>query len=111
MNRTVIVALLATTLPACAHPQLKSSAPAADASVKSPKLISLHFTETLEPAFSGATLTDAAGKTVPVSASVGSTAITLIPFALKPGAYKVVWHGVGHDTHRVNGSFGFKVTP
>jgi len=109
MNRVVIAALLATTIPACAHPQLQSSTPAANASVKSPKLISLRFTETLEPAFSGAILTDAAGKTVPVSASVGSTAITLIPFALKPGAYKVTWHSVGHDTHRVNGNFGFKV--
>jgi copper resistance protein C len=111
MKHVAIIALLATTMPACAHPHLNSSTPAANASVKSPKLISLHFSETLEPAFSGATLTDAAGKTIPVSASVGSSAITLIPFSLKPGPYKVTWHSVGRDTHRVDGSFSFKVTP
>ncbi|HKB96338.1 MAG TPA: copper resistance protein CopC, partial [Rhizomicrobium sp.] len=89
----------------------KSSDPAANASVKSPSLIRLVFSESLEPAFSGAALTDAAGKTVPVSRSVGGATITLMPLSLRPGAYKVTWHSVGHDTHRISGSFGFKVIP
>jgi methionine-rich copper-binding protein CopC len=42
---------------------------------------------------------------------VGGTAITLLPFSLRPGAYTVTWHSVGHDTHRVTGSFSFKVIP
>ena len=74
-------------------------------------MIKLTFAEKLEPAFSGAELTDAAGKTVPVPKSVGGATITLLPLALKPGAYKVTWHSVGHDTHRVSGSFSFTVIP
>lgn len=99
------------TTQAFAHAHLKSSDPAANASVKSPNLIRLNFSESLEPAFSGAELADSAGKAVPVSKSVGGTSITLLPMGLKPGAYKVTWHGVGHDTHRASGSFSFKVVP
>ena len=106
----VLLMLLAAT-PALAHAKLKSSDPAANASVKSPNLIRLVFSESLEPAFSGAELTDAAGKTLPVSKSVGGATITLMPLGLRPGAYKVTWHSVGHDTHRVSGSFAFKVVP
>jgi methionine-rich copper-binding protein CopC len=110
MKKILLLMLLAAT-PALAHPKLKSSDPAANASVKSPNLIRLVFSETLEPAFSGAELTDAAGKTLPVSKSVGGATITLMPLGLRPGAYKVAWHSVGHDTHRTNGGFGFKVVP
>ncbi len=103
MKKIFLLTLLAATpasTPAWAH-----------ASVKSPSLIRLVFSESLEPAFSGAALTDAAGKTVPVSRSVGGATITLMPLSLRPGAYKVTWHSVGHDTHRISGSFGFKVIP
>ena len=105
------LAWVAATTPAFAHARLKSSDPAANASIKSPSLIRLVFSEDLEPAFSGAILSDAAGKKIPVSASVGGATITLMPLALKPGAYKVSWHTVGHDTHRVSGDFSFKVVP
>jgi len=110
MKKILLLMLLAAT-PALAHAKLKTSDPAANASVKSPNLIRLVFSETLEPAFSGAELADAAGKTLPVSKSIGGATITLMPLGLRPGAYKVTWHGVGHDTHRMNGSFGFKVVP
>jgi methionine-rich copper-binding protein CopC len=110
MKRLILLMLLAAT-PAFAHAKLISSDPANHASIKSPKLIKLIFAETLEPAFSGAELSDATGKTVPVSKSVGGATITLLPLGLRPGAYKVSWHSVGHDTHRVNGSFGFTVVP
>ena len=115
MKKTVLLMLLAATpavtMPAWAHAKLISSDPTANASVKPPKLIKLTFAEILEPAFSGAELTDAAGKSVPVSKSVGGATITLLPLALKPGNYKVAWHAVGHDTHRLSGSFGFTVVP
>ena len=74
-------------------------------------MIKLSFSESLEPAFSSASLCDSAGKTVPVPKSVGGATITLLPLGLKPGAYHVTWQAVGHDTHRLNGSFGFKVVP
>ena len=113
MKTIMLAILLATTAaaPALAHAKLKSSDPAANASVKSPSLIRLVFSESLEPAFSGAVLSDAAGKKIPVSASVGGSTITLMPLALKPGAYKVTWHTAGHDTHGVSGNFSFKVVP
>jgi len=114
LKKTILLMLLAATpavtMPAWGHAKLMSSDPAANAKVKPPKLIKLTFAETLEPAFSGAELTDAAGKNVPVSKSVGGTTITLLPLTLRPGAYTVTWHSVGRDTHRVSGSFGFKVT-
>jgi methionine-rich copper-binding protein CopC len=110
MKKILLILLLAAT-PAFAHARLKSSDPAADASVKSPNLIRLTFSEALEPAFSSAELADAAGKTVPVSKSVGGTTITLLPLGLRPGVYKVTWHSVGRDTHRLSGNFSFKVIP
>jgi methionine-rich copper-binding protein CopC len=110
-NTLLVLAAMAVASPAWAHASLKSSDPAANASVKSPSLIRLVFSENLEPAFSGAILSDAAGKKIPVPASVGGATITLMPLALKPGAYKVTWHSVGHDTHRISGNFSFKVVP
>lgn len=110
MKKFALLPLLVAT-PALAHAQLVSSQPAAKAKVKSPQQIKLTFSETLEPAFSGATLADAAGRNLPVPAAVGASAITLLPMALKPGGYTVTWHGVGHDTHRMSGSFGFTVVP
>lgn len=110
MKKLVLLMLLAAS-PAFAHAKLVSSDPAANASVKSPSMIKLTFSETLEPAFSTATLSDSAGKKLPVPKSVGGATITLVPIGLKPGAYKVNWQAVGHDTHKLSGSFGFKVIP
>ena len=112
MKRILSYLLLAVMAsPAFAHARLTSSDPKADSKVKSPNLIRLMFSEGLEPAFSGATLSDGAGKNIPVSAAVGTTTITLMPLALRPGAYTVSWHSVGHDTHRVTGSLHFTVVP
>lgn len=110
MKKLILMLLLAAS-PALSHAKLIRSDPAADASVKSPSMIKLTFSERLEPSFSTATLSDGAGKTVPVPRSVGGATITLLPIGLKPGAYKVNWQAVGHDTHRLSGSFGFKVIP
>jgi copper resistance protein C len=110
LERLVVLGLVLAT-PAFAHARLTGSEPTADAKIKSPGQIKLHFSETLEPAFSSASLTDSTGKTVPVSRSVGSDTITLLPLTLKPGVYKVTWHSVGQDTHRLTGSFGFTVLP
>ncbi len=110
MKKIILLGLLLAT-PAFAHARLVSSDPVANAKVKSPGQIKLRFSESLEPAFSSASLIDPAGKTVPVSRSVGADTITLLPLTLKPGAYKVTWHSVGQDTHRLTGSFGFTVIP
>ena len=103
--------LVLAALPAFAHARLTGSAPADKAGVKTPSLIKLDFSETLEPAFSGAELADARGTNIPVSKSVGGTVITLLPPRLRPGAYTVTWHSVGRDTHRLTGKFVFTVIP
>lgn len=111
MKKTLLLIMTLAATPAFAHARLTASDPAANTKVKSPGQIRLTFSETLEPAFSSATLTDSAGKTVPVSKAVGGTSITLLPLTLRPGRYKVTWQSVGQDTHRLNGSFGFTVIP
>lgn len=110
MKKLISILVLAAS-PAFAHAKLIGSDPAANASVKSPTMIKLTFSETLEPAFSTASLSDSAGKAMPVPKSVGGATITLLPIGLKPGAYHVNWRAVGHDTHKLSGSFGFKVVP
>jgi methionine-rich copper-binding protein CopC len=110
MKRLALLMLMATA-PAFAHAKLTASDPAANARVKTPKMIRLSFSEKLEPAFSGASLIDPAGKTVPLASSVAGSGITLLPLALKPGRYKVDWHSVGQDTHRMKGSFSFEIVP
>jgi len=110
VKKLALLILLVAT-PAFAHAKLTGSDPAADAKVKTPKMIRLTFSEKLEPAFSGASLTDPAGKTVPLASSVAGSGITLLPLALRPGRYKVAWHSVGQDTHRMKGSFSFEVVP
>jgi methionine-rich copper-binding protein CopC len=111
MRSAVIVMALLASAPAFGHARLESATPASGASVKSPKTITLKFVEALEPAFSGAVLTGADGKVIAVPSAVSGTAITLLPFSLRPGSYTVTWHSVGHDTHRVTGHFSFKVIP
>ena len=110
MKRLVLALLLAAT-PAFAHAKLTASDPAANAKVKSVQMIKLNFSEKLEPAFSGASLSDAAGKTIKMPSSVAGSGITLLPMSLRPGRYTVSWHSVGQDTHRMTGSFSFEVVP
>lgn len=111
MKALCVLLLLAASAPALAHAHLEKSAPTANARVKAPGRVVLNFSETLEPIFSGASISDAAGKDVPAAKSVGGSTITLLPMALKPGTYSVAWHSVGQDTHRLSGSFHFTVIP
>ena len=70
------------------------------------------FSEALEPAFSGALLMDQDGRNFsggPVK--IDGPLMTLTPGNLAPGIYKVSWHSVGHDTHRMDGDFSFTVMP
>jgi methionine-rich copper-binding protein CopC len=105
------MAFAVIALPAFAHARLEESTPAANAHVKSPARIVLRFGETLEPAFSGATLRDGAGHVLQAGTSVSGKTVTLLPLPLKPGAYRLDWHSVGQDTHRVSGNFSFTVIP
>ena len=114
-------ATLLSAVPAFAHPKLVSATPAADAVVASPTNLKLTFSETLVSQFSGAELamTDMPGmkmnapmKMGGLKASVTSDGMSLVVMLAKPlpkGTYKLTYHVVSTDTHRVEGGYSFKV--
>jgi methionine-rich copper-binding protein CopC len=106
------LALVLAASPALAHAHLQKSMPAANAKIPSPRHVVLNFSEALEPAFSGALLLDKDGRNLTgAPVKVDGPVMTLTPGHLAPGRYKVAWHSVGHDTHRLDGEFSFTVMP
>jgi len=104
------IAMLALgIMPAFAHIVFQGATVSDGATVKDPHEVRLQFSENLEPGFSSAVLSDAAGKPVAVTRARGGHAITLPSHGLKPGAYTVSWHGMGHNRHRIKGSLRFNV--
>src|SRR6202158_5399278 len=110
-----VLTMGALATPADAHPKLKSVSPAADVSSKvAPKEIKLNFSEGAIAKFSGLELKDEAGKTitngVPES-DPGDRKQLVVPLTapLTAGRYKVTWHAVSEDTHRVKGEYSFEV--
>lgn len=105
---------------AFAHPELLSAAPAPNAVVAAPERLQLVFSEELVAQFSGADLamTDMPGmkmsspmkmKFVTDLAPDGKTLVLTFAKPLPRGSYKLDWHVVSTDTHRVQGSYVFKV--
>ena len=113
--RTVLAlaTLAALSSAAAAHAFLQSAAPAAGANVpRTPTKIALHFSEPLEQAFSGITVTDASGHDEAAGATaVSGTGMELLLKPLAPGRYRVTWHAVSVDTHRTEGKYNFLVLP
>ena len=76
-------------------------------------LVTLWFTQDLEPAFSNVTVTNEAGQRVDLGngqippGSPAELQIGLKP--LPPGTYLVSWHVVSVDTHPTEGTFTFEV--
>lgn len=117
------VALAATafvTTAAYAHPKLATALPAANATVTAPTKVQLVFTEALVAQFSGIdlTMTEMPGmkmgpiKINGVKAALAADGKTLVANFAKPlsaGTYKVDYHVVSADTHRIQGSYTFKV--
>ena len=112
----VLVAAILFGTVAHAHPQLQSAEPAAGMATASPKQIRITFSETVIPQFSGVELRDQAGKVIATGKSEidpSNKKILVVPVKeqLAPGEYKIEWHAVSEDTHRVKGSYSFSVTP
>ena len=110
-----VAASMALASAAYAHPAMKSASPAANGTV-SPALkeIRFSFSETVIPAFSGATITDRAGKVIPtgtprVDAKNKKELVVPLKRALTEGKYQLAWYAVASDTHRVKGSYAFTV--
>jgi len=97
-----------------AHAFLDHAEPRVGATVHPPPAeVKLWFTQELEPAFSTATVLDAAGGRVDKAdmrvdpADRSLVRVSLEPLA--PGVYKVVWRAVSVDTHATEGAFVFRV--
>lgn len=116
MNRIIIAAaaLAFLTGPSFAHASLKASAPADGASVQ-PTELELSFNEVLNLTFSGVKLVGPDQVTVetgkPAAIGDGTSMTVPVPTTLSPGAYTVEWNVLSADGHKLNGSYGFTVTP
>jgi methionine-rich copper-binding protein CopC len=116
MNGRIFLAglvIAAQVTPALAHAFLQHASPGAGAVVaKAPPEIALEFSESLEPTFSGITVSDTAGHGVTAAHAVihgGSIHVALNPLAA--GRYRVAWRAVSVDTHRTEGAYSFTVKP
>ncbi|HEX3755649.1 MAG TPA: copper resistance protein CopC [Rhizomicrobium sp.] len=111
--RKILLPLFIISLaqPALAHARLVKSAPEAGSRTTDIDKVVLTFSEKLEPAFSGAQLVNETNKTVAAPTAITGDSITLATPDLKPGRYRIYWHSVGQDTHRMEGSFQFTVLP
>ena len=118
------VAALALCGVAQAHPRLLSSDPAEGSTVTPTNHIEIHFSEPLVLRFTGADLTQTSmmmnGRMTSMQMRVGALTATLAAndpktlvltarANLSPGAYRLQWHAVSTDTHRVTGALTFSV--
>jgi copper resistance protein C len=107
------VALLAAATQAQAHAHLVSASPAASATTPPPQTLVLHFSERLEPKFSGVEVFKADGGKAPVTSEVSAedrkTILGKVTGPLSPGAYQVKWRTVAADGHHMEGTYSFTV--
>jgi copper resistance protein C len=105
--------LMATS--ADAHPTLKSANPSVEgAVVGAPTEIRLNFSEGVISKFSSVELKDQAGKSIAtgrVATNPKDDKQLVVPLQapLQAGTYTVKWNIVSVDTHRVSGTYAFKV--
>jgi methionine-rich copper-binding protein CopC len=113
--RNLKLALLLLTMVGCstaapAHALLEHATPAVGSTVaSSPGSVTLHFTEKLEPKFSGGEVRGPGGARVDRGAGLSSNVMRLGVGGLRPGRYSVTWHALSVDTHKTQGSFSFQV--
>lgn len=118
MTSMAAVAMIAVSLfgsAAYAHPEFQSAEPAAGvAMTTSPKQIRITFNESVIPQFCGVEVKDQTGKVISTGKAATDPAnkkalVVPVKELLPPGDYKVEWHAVSDDTHRVKGSYSFSV--
>jgi len=104
---------VALTGQALAHAHLKSSEPAADSTVNgSPPELLLSFSEGVNLAFTGITLSGPGEKAIATGKpELKADRVLLIPITadLRPGAYSVKWHALSKDGHTSEGAFTFEI--
>lgn len=108
------LALASAATQASAHAKLLTSNPAANATVAAPKQLTLKFSERLQPKFSGLAVTMPKMNNIATPVNVGfskdgRSMVATPTRSLPAGAYRVSWHAVTADTHRVQGAYTFLV--
>jgi methionine-rich copper-binding protein CopC len=98
---------------AAAHASLDHAEPRVGNKVASaPREVTLWFTQKLEPAFSGVTVTNASGQRIDTGkARVSGNQMSVSLRSGGAGTYHVTWHVLSVDTHTTDGSFTFEVGP
>ncbi len=110
-----LVTLLVATPAASAHAiLLRAEPPIGGITPTAPAELLLQFTEPVEPAFSRIEVTDGDGQSVtagPVTTAddAASLVVALQP-SLADGWYRVEWHALSVDGHRIRGIFPFGVS-
>lgn len=100
---------------AWAHAHLTHQYPAANAAVEAAlQVITLNFSEGIEPGFSGVTLTGAKQeiiKTQKAKRNEQDEKQLIVPLdqPMTPGTYTVDWHVVSVDGHKTKGQYTFSV--
>ncbi len=112
LSATVLA--LAASGHAMAHAVIKQSVPAQGAVLaSSPKKVTIAFNEKVEPMFTSASVSTAAGvKVSQEKASIDPADPTVLQLPLPTlarGQYLVKWHAVGGDGHRRHGEIRFSV--
>ena len=123
LSKIAVAAACAALLPAAAfaHPKLLRSMPAAGATVAAPGRVELRFSERLMAKLSGAAIvmTGMPGMANHAPMPIGGTAsavgpdgtslVVTVKTPLPAGTYRVDWHVVSSDTHRIAGTYSFSV--
>jgi methionine-rich copper-binding protein CopC len=119
-SRLTIAGALLLALPlgagmAHAHALLDHADPRVGNTVKSPRMVSLWFTQNLESTFSDIQVLDASGAKVNTgraAVDANDRKLLRVPVkALPAGKYTVKWHVLSVDTHTTEGNFTFNVEP
>jgi methionine-rich copper-binding protein CopC len=105
------LSVLLTASAAHAHAFLDHAEPRVGNKVASPpKEVTLWFTQKLEPAFSGVTVTNGAGERIDGGkARVSGSQMSISVRPGGNGTYHVNWHVLSVDTHKTEGDFTFQV--
>lgn len=100
-----------------AHAMPKTEEPAAGTTLRAaPAEVSIIFSETVNPHFSGIVVRNAQGTRVdngslrPDPGNAARLTVGLMP-PVGAGAYTVLWHVLSSDGHRTQGSYHFTVSP
>jgi copper resistance protein C len=108
------LAVLWSAPPVLAHAELLRAMPQPGSVVPaSPPEVRLQFSEGIEGRFSGLNVVASNGTPITTGrAQIQGTAMVIpITAPLPPGVYRVNWHVLSVDGHKVQGSFTFEVRP